>query len=145
MKIHERRTTVSRKRFPVKTTTLIRGTPPTKERGQTAAEKQKNLNTAQSTGEMLAEEEQTNENQRTAMNSTRRTTKRQTTLPLVPAKHRYRVRSPRRARQRRHHRRWNRPCMQTLQQFTRSNTSQPKTRQRQTTTRNRSERFFIRH
>ena len=71
MKIHERRTTVSRKRYPVKTTTLIRGPPP-KERGQTAAEKQKKLNTAQSTGEMLAEEEQTNENQRTAMNSTDR-------------------------------------------------------------------------
>ena len=62
MKIHERRTTVSRKSFLVKATTLIRGTPPPppKERGQTAAEKQKNLNTAQSTGEMLAEEEQTN-------------------------------------------------------------------------------------
>ena len=89
MKIHERRTTVSRKRFPVKTTTLIRGTPPSppKERGQTAAEKQKNLNTAQSTGEMLAEEEQTNENQRTAMSSTDRvdneTKKKKTTQHMV--------------------------------------------------------------
>ena len=64
---------MSRKRFPVKTTTLIRGTlPPPKERGQTAAEKQKNLNTAQSAGEVLAEKEQTHENQRTAMNSTDR-------------------------------------------------------------------------
>jgi hypothetical protein len=89
MKIHERRTTVSRKRFPVKTTTLIRGTPPSPPQGTRPYSRRetKKSEHAQSTGEMLAEEEQTNENQRTAMNSTDRveneTKKKQTTRHMV--------------------------------------------------------------